>query len=123
MILADTSVWVEHLRYGNTELEHRLLSSRIVCHPFVIAEIALGSLKDRAMVLGLLGGLACCPLAETNEIRQMIENRRLYARGIGFVDAALLASCLLETGTRLWTRDKRLDAVASDLDVAFRDHG
>lgn len=119
MILADTSVWIGHLRSGDAQLERHLLSSEIVCHPLIIAEIALGSLKDRATVLGLLDGLAPGPVAETGEIRQMIEVRRLYARGIGFVDAALLASCLLAPGMRLWTRDKRLDAVAIDLELAY----
>ena len=119
MILADTSVWVDHLRACDAELEHRLLAREIVCHPFVVAEIALGSLKDRANVLGLLDGLQRSPVPETREIRQMIEVRRRYARGIGFVDATLLASCLLAPGTRLWTRDKRLNAVATDLGFAF----
>lgn len=119
MILADTSVWVDHLRAGEAELQRRLLASEIVCHPFVIAEIALGSLKDRATVLALLDGLAPSPLAETREVRHMIDARRLYARGIGFVDATLLASCLLAPGTWLWTRDRRLNAVATDLGVAF----
>ena len=123
MILADTSVWVDHLRASDAELERRLLASEIVCHPFVVAEIALGSLKDRAVVLGLLDGLQRTPVAQTNEVRQMVEARQIYARGIGFVDAALLATCLLAPGTRLWTRDKRLNAVATDLDLAFAGSG
>ena len=123
MILADTSVWVDHLRVGDAELERRLLASEIVCHPFVVAEIALGSLKDRATVLGLLDGLQRTPVAQTNEVRQMVEARQLYARGIGFVDATLLATCLLAPGMRLWTRDKRLNAVATDLDLAFAGSG
>ncbi|WP_226583394.1 type II toxin-antitoxin system VapC family toxin [Acuticoccus sediminis] len=120
MILADTSVWVDHLRFGDTELERRLLSNEIVCHPFIVAEIALGSLKNRSTVLSLLDGLAHSPTVETNEVRYLTETRGLYSRGIGFVDAALLASCLLDPGTRLWTRDRRLNAVAKELDLAFR---
>ncbi|MCF3933320.1 PIN domain-containing protein [Acuticoccus sp. M5D2P5] len=119
MILADTSVWIDHLRSGDAELERRLLANEIVCHPLVVAEIALGSLKDRSTVLSLLDGLARSPVGETSEIRQMIEARRFYSRGIGFVDAALLASCLLDPGTRLWTRDRRLKAVAEEFDLAF----
>lgn len=120
MILADTSVWVDHLRAGDAELERRLSANEILCHPLVVAELALGSLKDRGLVLGLLDGLAQAPVAGTGEIRRMTEARRLYSRGIGFVDAALLAACLLEPGTRLWTRDRRLAAAAADLGLAFR---
>lgn len=80
-----------------------------------MAEIALGSLKDRVTVLGLLDGLPMLPVAELAEIRVLIEGRRLHGRGIGYVDAALFAACLLVPGTQLWTRDKRLRAVAEDL--------
>jgi len=119
VILADTSVWVDHLRAGDADLERCLRANEIVCHPLVVAEIALGSLQERATVLGLLDGLAHNPVAETTEVRQLIEGRRLYSRGIGYVDAALIASCLLAPGTRLWTRDKRLNAVARDLALDF----
>lgn len=117
MILADTSVWVEHLRSGDARLAELLRRGRVVCHAFVVAEIALGSLRDRAGVLGLLDGLPSLPVAEAEEIRVLIEERRVFGRGIGFVDAALLASCLLVPGTGIWTRDKRLDAVARALGV------
>lgn len=115
MILADTSIWVDHLRFDDRELNRLLLAGEIVCHPFVVAEIALGSLKAREKVLSFLDGLAHLPLAEPDEVRNMLEARRLYGRGIGYVDAVLLASCLLAPGTRLWTRDRRLQAVAMDL--------
>lgn len=117
MILADTSVWVDHLRSGDTRLVELLRADQIVSHALVIAEIALGSLRDRDGVLGLLDGLPVLPVAEVPELRALIEARRLFGRGIGFVDASLLASCLLVPGTRLWTRDKRLDAVARDVGV------
>lgn len=115
MILADTSIWIDHLRVGDARLSKLLLDDRIVCHPFVIAELALGALRARAEILGLLDGLASLPLAHIDEVRVLIERHRLYGRGIGLVDAALVASCLLVPGTRLWTRDRRLDAIATDL--------
>jgi predicted nucleic acid-binding protein len=119
VILADTSIWVDHLRSDGPELRRLLLANEIVCHTLVVAEIALGSLAARDDVLGFLDGLARLPVADPDEIRRMIEGRRLHARGIGYVDAALLASCLLVPGTRLWTRDRRLQAVAREMGLAF----
>lgn len=119
MILADTSVWVDHLRAGDDRLAELLRAGRVVGHALVNAEIALGSLRDRAGVLGLLDGLAMLPVAREDEVRVLIEARRLFGRGIGFVDAALIASCLLVPGTRLWTRDRKLDAVAADVGVSM----
>ena len=118
MILADTSVWVDHLRSHDPVLEQRLLANEIACHPYVVAEIALGSLRAREKVLALLDGLMSLPMAEPAEVRRMIEARQLYGLGIGFVDAALVASCLLQPGTRLWTRDRRLRAVAEEIGIA-----
>ena len=118
MILADTSVWVDHLRRTDDRLVSLLEDARIVCHPFVIAEIALGSLRNRSLVLRMLDGLPSLPVARTDEIRRLIEARSLHGRGIGLVDTALLAACLLAPGTTLWTRDRRLRAVADPLGLA-----
>ena len=120
MILADTSVWVDHLRSGDARLAELLHAGRIVGHALVVAEIALGSLRDRTRVLSLLDGLPSLPVAREDEVRMLIEQRRLFGRGIGFVDVSLLASCLLVPGTSIWTRDRKLDAVASDVGVSFR---
>lgn len=117
MILADTSIWIDHLKHGDADLSARLFAGIIVCHPLVVAEIALGSLKDRSEVLDLLDRLPGLPVADLEEIRVLIETRRLYSRGIGYVDASLIASCLLEPGTTLWTRDRRLDAVAGEIGI------
>ena len=117
MILADTPIWIDHLRSGDARLSGLLTIGRIVCHPFVIAEIALGSLRARVEVLGLLDSLARLPVAEPDEVRVLVENHRLFGRGIGFVDAALVASCLLLPGTQIWTRDRSLDAVTTDLGI------
>lgn len=118
MILADTSIWVDHLRAGDAELAGLLQAGRVVGHPLVTAEIALGSLRNRGSVLALLDGLAQAPLASTDEVRLLIEAARLHGRGIGYVDAALVAACRLAPGLRLWTRDRRLAAVAGELGLA-----
>lgn len=118
MILADTSIWVDHLRENNEKLADLLLRERIVCHPLVVAEVSLGSLRQRDLVLGSLDSLPSLPAASLAEIRALIEARKLFSRGIGFVDASLLASCLLAPGATLWTRDRRLATVASDLGIS-----
>ena len=118
MILADTSIWVDYLRRGDPRLAGLLEDGRIVCHPYIVAEVALGALRSRARVLGLLDGLPALPVAEPREVRLLVESRGLFGRGIGLVDASLAASCLLAPGTRLWTRDRRLDAVAAGLGIA-----
>lgn len=117
MILADTSVWVDHFRSGNAELQKQLANRRIVMHPFVIAELALGSLRDRARTLAYLDLLPRTPVAQLSEVRQMIEGRHLYSQGIGLTDAHLIASIFLHPPTLLWTRDKRLRTVAEALGI------
>lgn len=115
MILADTSVWVDHLRSVNRELRELLYQGQIVIHPFVIAELALGSLRERAKTLALLDLLPQMQVAQVNEVRLAIEARRLYNLGIGLIDAHLIASVLINPSTLLWTRDKRLRKVAEGL--------
>lgn len=118
MILADTSVWIDHLRSGNKELQKLLENGQIVIHPFVIAELALGSLRERPETLALLDLLPQAQVARMEEVRLAIEARRLYNHGIGLIDAHLIASCLIHPPTRLWTKDKRLRKVAE----SFRLH-
>ncbi len=117
MILADTSVWIEHFRSGNQELHQRLSQGQIVIHPFVIAELALGSLKERSRTLALLDLLPHVRVAQLNEIRTLIEARRLYGLGIGLTDAHLIASVLINSPTLLWTRDKQLRKAAEALGI------
>lgn len=117
MILVDTSVWVEHLRSGNSMLVKHLRSGNVHCHPLIITELALGTLKSRSQVLSLLDDLPKAPSVKNEEIRGLIEYRKLYGRGIGVVDLHLIASCLLAPGTSLWTGDRRLNAVAVDVGV------
>ena len=121
MILVDTSVWVDHLRKGNVQLADLLERGVVVMHPFVVGEISCGSLRDRLSVLQLLRDLPGAEVAETNEVLGFIERHSLHGKGIGYVDAHLLASTALTAGARLWTRDMRLRVAAEDLDCAFRD--
>lgn len=117
MILADTSVWIDHLRSGSKELRRYLDQGQIVIHPVIIAELALGSLKDRTTTLALLDFLPRVTVARMSELRVMIEARRLYNLGIGLTDAHLIASVFIDAPTLLWTRDKRLRKVAKGLGI------
>jgi hypothetical protein len=120
MILADTTIWVDHFRSGSAEMRSQLLKNNIVTHPFVVAELALGSLRDRARTLAWLDFLPRAPVAQIGEVRQMIEARSLHSRGIGLTDAHLIASCLIHPSTLLWTSDKRLCSVAEALNIAAK---
>ena len=117
MILADTSVWVDHLRFGDKDMRELLNRGQIVIHPFVVAELALGSIKDRAKTLALLDRLPQARIAQLNELRLTIEARRLYSVGIGFTDAHLIASALIDSPTLLWARDKNLRKMAENLGI------
>ena len=118
MILADTSVWVDHLRTGDERLAGLLTGGEVVCHPFVIAELALGNLPRRGEILALLGRLPQAVAASDAEVVGFVEAHRLWGQGIGLVDAHLLAATALTPDTRLWTRDRRLGAAAKALGTA-----
>ncbi|HEX2060215.1 MAG TPA: type II toxin-antitoxin system VapC family toxin [Thermoanaerobaculia bacterium] len=115
MILVDTSVWLDHLQKGVDELAAALEEGAVMTHPFVIGELACGNLKNREEVLRLLANLPSAIVADHDETLLFIEARRLMGKGIGYIDAHLLASVALTDDARLWTRDKRLAAVAEDL--------
>lgn len=118
MLLVDTSVWIDHLRRGDEMLSGSLRASRVLSHPWVVGEIALGSLKNRRQVLDAMQSLPQAVQADAAEILSMIESTELYGKGLGFVDAALLASTRLTPHTRLWTRDRRLQLAAQTLGLA-----
>ena len=118
MILVDSSVWVDHLRAGNADLALLLQNGEVLTHAFVIGEIALGSLRQRDVVLSAMRGLPAAVRSSDDEVLAFIEGQALFGRGIGYIDAHLLASVRLTAGARLWTRDKRLLQVASALGVA-----
>ncbi len=120
MILADTSVWVDHLRKSNVLMSKLLNSGQILVHPFVIGELALGDLRQRRFVLSGLDRLSKRQIATEKEVLRFIEAQGLHGRGIGYVDAHLLAAVRLTPGTWLWTLDKRLEVLASALNLAMR---
>jgi predicted nucleic acid-binding protein len=121
LILVDTSVWVDHLRRGDAQLADLLERGAVLMHPFVVGEIACGSLSDRSSILELLGDMPAAVVAEGDEVLAFIERHVLHGKGIGYVDVHLLASVALTEGASLWTRDKRLRLAAEDLGRAFRD--
>jgi hypothetical protein len=120
MILADTSIWIDHLRHGDAELVTALQQSQILVHPFVLGEMACGHLRNRNQILSLLDSLPMATMASDAEVRAFIEQYALMGRGIGYIDAHLCASARL-SAARLWTRDKRLHAVASELGWAHQE--
>lgn len=117
MILADTSIWIDHFRSENKEMRRLLQQGQIVIHPFIVAELALGFLRARSQTLALLDRLPQLRVAQLPEVRVTIEVRRLYGLGIGLTDVHLIASVLLNPRVRLWTRDKPLRKVADRLGI------
>lgn len=119
MILADTSIWIDHFRHSDAELRRVIEEDMSLCHPFVIGELALGSLRDRQAVLAFLAAQRQAAVATHDEIMTMIDQHGLFSMGIGYTDAHLLASVLLDRASVLWTRDKRLRAAAEKAGVAL----
>lgn len=117
MVLVDTSIWVTHLRHGAIGLEALLHDGRVVCHPFIVGELACGNLQNRSEIISLLQRLPGAIRAEHEEVMQFIENYGLMGKGLGYLDMHLLASARL-TGVPLWTLDKRLNEIAIKLGLA-----
>jgi predicted nucleic acid-binding protein len=117
MILIDTSVWVDHLRGGDTALGALLVGGDVL-GLFVTGELALGNLRQRDLVLNALRELPQAAVAADEEVLHFIDRQALFELGIGYVDAHLLAAVRLTAGTKLWTRDRRLQGVATQLGLA-----
>ncbi|GGA81374.1 ribonuclease [Brucella endophytica] len=117
MLLVDTSVWIDHFRKEDAGLLRHLTNWNVCAHPFVIGELALGHLRQRTVILDRLRGLPKIAAAPDEKVSQMIEDQSLQGLGIGYVDAHLLTAAKLSPGTLIWTRDKRLAAVASKLQL------
>lgn len=123
MILVDSSVWIDHFRHDDLALKALLDKRQVLAHPFVIGELALGSLRQRDIVLDALRGLPRAMVASDDEVHALIDHHRLFGLGIGYVDAHLLAGTLLSVDAQLWTRDKRLRNAALRLGLdAAQDH-
>lgn len=120
MILVDTSVWVDHLRSGDQRLVDLLDGSQVLMHPFVLGELACGNLHRRAELLSLLKDLPQAVLASDEEVLFFIEHHALMGRGIGYVDAHLLAAVALDDGARLLTRDRHLQTLAIELGMVYQ---
>lgn len=118
MILVDTSIWIDHLRAGDRPLAGLLESGQVLAHPFVIGELALGHLRQRQMIVRWLQDLPPAETATDAEVLTFIERHALAGRGIGYVDAHLLAAARLG-GSTLWTRDARLSGVAESLGLGW----
>jgi predicted nucleic acid-binding protein len=121
MILVDTSVWVDHLRYGEESLSQLLEQEMVYCHPMIIGELACGNLQNRKYLLSLWRNLPLLLEASHKEALYLLESHHLMGKGIGYVDLHLLAASLLTTNTRLWTRDKCLARIANSLGIGFSD--
>jgi hypothetical protein len=119
VILVDTSVWIDHLRRPDARLVKALGEATVAIHPFVIGEIALGAIAQRALTLRNLRGLPGAVVASEAEAASLIEREQLFGSGIGYVDVHLLASTRLTPGTWLWTRDRRLSRVSTRLGLAW----
>ena len=114
MVLVDTSVWVEHLRRRDSKLAKLLADGEVLCHPFVIGELACGSLRARREILALLAALPSLETASNDAVLEFIERQRLSGKGLGWVDLHLLAACA-RARVALWTLDKRLGRSAAAL--------
>ena len=119
MIVADTSVWVDHLRANDSDMDRLLLAAEVTMHPFVLGEIALGYLHPRKTVLDVLRRLPQCEVAEVDEVVEFIDRYQLFGTGLGYVDVHLLVGTALSF-CGFWTRDRRLRAIAERLGIAAK---
>jgi predicted nucleic acid-binding protein len=118
-LLADSSIWIDHLRRPSEALAAALRERRLLTHPFVLGEVAMGSLARRGEVLAEIGQLRQAAHADDSEVLSLVARHRLFGTGLGLIDAHLLASCLLTPDAWLWTRDRRLHEAAERLGVAM----
>lgn len=119
MILVDTSVWVEHLRSGSAVLSTALEEGQVLTHSMIRGELALGTIAPRHALLASLAALPHAARATDEEVLVLIDGMELHGRGLGLVDAHLLAACLLTPGIRVWTKDQRLHAAAAEFGVVW----
>jgi predicted nucleic acid-binding protein len=119
MVLVDTSVWVDHLRSNNSGLKNLLNKGHVVCHPFIVGELACGNLSNRSEILSLLQALPLATHAEHEEVMRFIENYSLMGKGIGYIDMHLIASALL-TKAPIWTLDKKLKKVSFKVGLEYK---
>lgn len=117
LLLVDSSVWIDHLRKQGTELSAALEAGIVLSHPMVVGEIAMGSLRDRRTVLEALGHLPQARVANHDEVLDLVDRRAVFGRGLGYIDAHLLASTLLTFDAALWTKDRQLASAATEFGI------
>lgn len=120
MILVDTSVWIDHLCAGDEHLVSLLNTVQVLAHPFIVGELACGNLQNRDELLALLRDLPQVTVAEDREVLIFIGEHELMGKGIGYIDAHLLTAVSLSRPARLWTRDKSLALLATELELHMR---
>lgn len=118
MVIVDTSIWVSHLRTGSSRLKALLENGEVLCHPFVVGELACGHIRNRTEILSLLQSLPTAAVAGHEEILHFIESHGLIGAGLGLVDVHLLAAAFLSRAP-LWTSDRYLKAASARLDVHY----
>jgi predicted nucleic acid-binding protein len=118
-MLVDTSIWIDHLRVENQQLSRLLRARQVLAHRFVVGEIALRNIQPREQVLIELQDLPQAIVAPDHDVLHFIERNHLFGQGIGYVDTNLLAAVRLTLGATLWTRDRRLSAIADRIGLAF----
>ena len=119
MILADTSVWIDHLRASDAHLSTLLSRVDVAMHPMVLGELACGNLQDRQTLIALWRNLPQLAAVTNAEALYFLDQNRLWGRGIGYIDLHLLAAVALSAQARLWTRDKRLRKTAQQIGLAY----
>lgn len=120
MILVDSSIWIKHLRNTDTTLVRLLGDNQVLVHPFIIGEIACGNFSNRSEVLSELRDLPFLPVTSDDEVLYFIEQNKMMRRGIGYIDAHLLASVALAPPARLWTQDRQLKAISDTMNLAYQ---
>lgn len=118
MVLVDTSVWVRHFREGDPDLKQLLNDGQVMCHPYIVVELACGNLKNTREIISLMQLLPSATLAHHEEVLQFIELNHRMGRGLGYVDVHLSASALL-TGVPMWSYDKRLNEANEILGIRY----
>jgi len=119
-ILVDSSVWVGHFKQRNEHLVGLLEQGMVLCHPYVVAEIACGTPPGRKVIISMLAEMESAPVATQNELLTLLNTRQLFGRGCGFVDISLLASALISEKILIWTVDRRFELLANELARAYQ---
>ncbi len=119
MVLVDTSVWIDHFRTGNAQLVKLLNEGDVICHHYIIGELACGNIKNRKEILSLLLALPKAIQANHQEVLEFIENKKLMGKGLGYIDVHLLAATFLSNAV-LWSLDKKLNGTSLGLKVGFK---